>query len=157
MDAENMGLLISEQRKELKMTQKELAEKIGVTDKAISKWERGKGLPDINMIEPLSEALEIGIADIITGKKDVEKTKEEEEKIEKYLKESLEYSQIKIKNAIRLCVPVVIFNWIILVIGTCVAFYYVDLLWLKLGLWSLVILATSFSMRVLKELLSQNN
>ena len=57
MDAKKLGLFIAQLRKEQNMTQADLARKLQVTDKAISKWERGLGLPDINSIEPLAEAL----------------------------------------------------------------------------------------------------
>lgn len=46
-------------------SKKELAEKINVTDKAVSKWERGLGFPDINTIEPLAEALDVSILEIM--------------------------------------------------------------------------------------------
>ena len=46
MDSEKMGKYIAKLRKQKNMTQKELADKINVTDKAVSKWERGKGIPD---------------------------------------------------------------------------------------------------------------
>lgn len=59
MDAVMMGQFIAQLRKEQKMTQMELAEKIYVTDKAVSKWERGKGLPDICNMELLSKAFDI--------------------------------------------------------------------------------------------------
>lgn len=69
MDAVKLGLFISEQRKALGMTQQELAGKINVTDKAVSRWERGKGLPDINIIEPLADALGISISELMKSEK----------------------------------------------------------------------------------------
>lgn len=53
MDALETGRFIAQRRKELGLTQKALAQQLHVTDKAVSKWERGAGLPDINTIEPL--------------------------------------------------------------------------------------------------------
>ena len=53
MDAKRFGAFISERRKEHHMTQADLAGKVGVTDKAVSRWERGLGFPDINTMEPL--------------------------------------------------------------------------------------------------------
>ena len=52
MDVVKIGTFIKTQRTELNMTQKDLAEKIGCTDKAISRWETGKGLPDMSFIIP---------------------------------------------------------------------------------------------------------
>ena len=65
MDAKKLGQFIAEIRKENGMTQAELAAKLHVTDKAVSKWERGLGLPDINNIEPLADALGISVAEVM--------------------------------------------------------------------------------------------
>ena len=51
------------------MTQKELAEKLNVTDKAISKWERGNGYPEITIIPELAKALEITVNELLSGEK----------------------------------------------------------------------------------------
>ena len=55
------GKIIKELREKEQITQMELANMIGVSDKAISKWETGKGLPDIALIEPLSKALKVSV------------------------------------------------------------------------------------------------
>ena len=57
MDAGKTGALIAEARREKNMTQKELAGLLHVTDRAVSKWERGLNFPDIALLEPLAEAL----------------------------------------------------------------------------------------------------
>lgn len=61
------GKTIRELREKKKITQKELAEKINVSDKTVSKWETGKGFPDIAIIEDLSKALGTSIAELLTG------------------------------------------------------------------------------------------
>ena len=61
------GKTIRELREKKKITQKELAEKINVSDKTVSKWETGKGFPDIAIIEDLSKALGSSIAELLTG------------------------------------------------------------------------------------------
>lgn len=61
------GNVIKELREKRKLTQKELADKINVSDKAVSKWENGKGLPDISVIEELAKSLGISIAELLTG------------------------------------------------------------------------------------------
>ena len=48
-------------------TQRELASRLGVTDKAVSKWETGKGLPDITLVEPLSAVLDVSVAELLSG------------------------------------------------------------------------------------------
>lgn len=69
MDAKKLGQFIAEIRKEKEMTQAELASKLHVTDKAVSKWERGMGLPDINSIEPLADALGISVAEVMQAER----------------------------------------------------------------------------------------
>ncbi len=61
------GRTIKGLREKRKITQKELSEKIGVSDKTVSKWETGKGLPDIGIIEELARALGVSIAELLTG------------------------------------------------------------------------------------------
>ena len=65
MDAKTFGAFISERRKSQNKTQAQLAELIGVTDKAVSRWERGLGFPDINTMEPLAEALGVTLLELM--------------------------------------------------------------------------------------------
>ena len=67
MDAKKTGQLICESRKQHGMSQKDLADILNITDKAISKWERGISFPDISMLIPLSETLEISLYDLLSG------------------------------------------------------------------------------------------
>lgn len=69
MDAEKFGTFIQERRKELGITQSALAEKLHVTDKAISRWERAVGFPDIKLLEPLAQALEVSLAELLQAKR----------------------------------------------------------------------------------------
>lgn len=69
MDTVKIGSFIKEQRNSLNMTQKELAEKIGCTDKAISRWETGKGLPDSSFLIPLANIFNITVNELLTGEK----------------------------------------------------------------------------------------
>ena len=68
MDAKILGNYIAARRKELGMTQANLAEKIHVTDKAVSRWERGVGLPDIDNLEALAKALDVSLVSLMQGK-----------------------------------------------------------------------------------------
>jgi DNA-binding XRE family transcriptional regulator/desulfoferrodoxin (superoxide reductase-like protein) len=61
------GTMIKRLREEKKMTQDQLAGKIGVSDKAISKWETGRGYPDISLIEPLAETLGVSVIELFSG------------------------------------------------------------------------------------------
>lgn len=69
MDAKKFGTFIATLRKENNMTQVELAQKPQVTDKAVSKWERGLGFPDINTIEPLADALGVSVLEIMRSER----------------------------------------------------------------------------------------
>ena len=73
MDAKVFGKFIMERRKQLGMTQAELAEKINVTDKAVSRWERGLGFPDINTLEPLADALGIEVVELMRSEINTER------------------------------------------------------------------------------------
>lgn len=73
MDAKVFGKFIMERRKQLGMTQAELAEKINVTDKAVSRWERGPGFPDINTLEPLADALGIEVVELMRSEINTER------------------------------------------------------------------------------------
>ncbi len=81
MDQEKIGKFIAKQRKLKELTQEELAEKLGVTKNAVSKWERGLCLMDMSLLKPLSEILDLSINDILAGEliedKDLEKKSEE--------------------------------------------------------------------------------
>ena len=70
MDQIKIGKFIAATRAAKKLTQDELAEKIGVTDKAISKWENGRCLPDVSLFKPLCKTLGISVNELLNGEKD---------------------------------------------------------------------------------------
>lgn len=67
MDAYVTGAIIRQLREEKGMTQAELAEKLSVSDKAVSRWETGRGYPDITLIEPLASALGVSVSELLAG------------------------------------------------------------------------------------------
>ena len=67
MDKYVTGAVIRRLRENKKMTQEELAEKIYVSSKAVSKWETGQGFPDISLMEPLAKALDISVIELLSG------------------------------------------------------------------------------------------
>lgn len=69
MDIEKSGKFICEERTRAGLTQKELAERIGVTNKAVSRWETGRGFPDVSMLKPLSDVLHVSVTEIIDGER----------------------------------------------------------------------------------------
>ena len=69
MDQQRIGQFIQEQRKTRGMTQQELADQLGVTNKAVSKWEKGHSMPDVALFEPLCKELEISIPELLSGRR----------------------------------------------------------------------------------------
>lgn len=67
MDSNKMGMLLLRLRKEKGMTQKQLAQRMNISDKTISKWERGIGYPDISFLEVLSRIFHVDIENILSG------------------------------------------------------------------------------------------
>lgn len=83
MEAKKFGQFIAGIRKEKKMTQAELAGKIHVTDKAISRWERGLGFPDIQTLEPLAQALGISVLELMRSER--QETEKQDQQPEEFL------------------------------------------------------------------------
>lgn len=96
MNQEKIGKFILELRKEKNMTQQELADRIGVTDRAISKWENGRGMPDLSLMKPLCKELGITINELISGER-LDK-KEYKDKLEENIINTINYSDKKIKK-----------------------------------------------------------
>lgn len=69
MDPKKFGAFVALCRKEKNMTQLELAQELKITDKAVSRWERGKGFPDISLLVPLAEALDITVLELMNSEK----------------------------------------------------------------------------------------
>ena len=89
MDNVKTGILIAKKRKEKQLTQKDLADKVGVSNATVSKWETGKGFPDISLIEPLASALEISVSEVLSGE---ERVQPESEHTEMLLKDMVDLS-----------------------------------------------------------------
>lgn len=100
MDQIKIGKFIQEKRKENNMTQSELAEKLGITDRAVSKWERGLCLPDAGTIPELCKILDISINDLFSGEK--VDMKNNEKILEKNLLEMTKIKEEKDKQLLRL-------------------------------------------------------
>lgn len=70
MDTRKIGKLIAKRRKELQMTQQALADKLSITNKAVSKWETGQGVPDISLLKALAAILEMSVDELLDGEED---------------------------------------------------------------------------------------
>ena len=68
MNQHDVGLFIASKRREKNLTQEQLAEKIGVSNKTVSKWETGKTMPDYSVVELLCQVLNISVSELIAGK-----------------------------------------------------------------------------------------
>ena len=69
MDQVKIGKFIADLRREREMTQKELAEQVGVSDKAVSKWECGNGMPEISILMPLCQTLQVNVNELLSGER----------------------------------------------------------------------------------------
>ena len=96
MNQERIGKFIAKCRKEKKMTQSELAEKLGVTDKSIGNWENGRNMPDLSLFKPLCDELGITINDLLSGEI-IDKDKYQE-KFEENIVNTIDYSTKKINK-----------------------------------------------------------
>ena len=85
IDKNKMGNFIKMLRNEKGLTQKELAKDIFVSDKAISKWETGQSIPDVQILIPLSEKLGVTVTELLNGERIAEKSEKEERAVKKII------------------------------------------------------------------------
>jgi transcriptional regulator with XRE-family HTH domain len=108
MDNQKIGRFIAELRREKGMTQKELAEKLSVTDKAVSKWERGAGYPEVTVLPKLAALLGVTVSELLLGERDSHtETEKQTERFKpdsivngtiEYVEQSHAYNSLKIKR-----------------------------------------------------------
>lgn len=89
MNQEKIGKFIAKKRKENNITQLELSEKLGVTDRSVSNWENGKNMPDLSLFKPLCDILGITINELISGEEI--NNKEYNEKLEENFINTIDY------------------------------------------------------------------
>lgn len=94
MDAVKTGALIAQTRKERGFTQRELAEKVYVSVQAVSKWELGKNFPDLTLMEPLAEALELTVTELLAGERG-------EQPGEETVRDSLRFGENQLRPKIK--------------------------------------------------------
>jgi len=115
MEQEKSGKFIAELRKEKNLTQQQLAEKLGITDRAISKWENGRGMPDLSLMKPLCNELGITINELLSGEKLAKK--DYQDKFEENILNTINYTDKKInkiKLIFKFCVGFILLNFITL-------------------------------------------
>lgn len=120
MNQERIGKFIAKCRKEKKLTQQELAEILGVTDKSISNWENARCMPDLSLYRPLCEALDITINDLISG----EKIKKElyREQSEENIINTIEYTNKKVYEKDK-AIGIILFVFGILLTLTAISIF----------------------------------
>ncbi len=102
MNQIKIGKFIAEQRKLKKYTQRELADKLGISDKTISKWECGNGFPEVSLLLPLCNELEITVNELLSGERlqEVDYKKKAEENMVNLVKEAQESKKKIILSAL---------------------------------------------------------
>ena len=96
MEQARIGKFIQQLRKEKGMTQKELAEKLGITDRAVSKWENGRGIPEVGLMKPLCEVLGISVNELLGGERILQK--DYQAKSEFNFLNTMDYTEKKLKK-----------------------------------------------------------
>ena len=123
MDQVKIGKLITKLRKDKNMTQEELAEKLSVSNRSVSRWETGKNMPDMSLLIPISEILGITVTELLSGeiKEDVTLTAEQA------VVDTINYSQKKISNiSLKLKWMTIITVLVIFIISTVFIVQYIE-------------------------------
>lgn len=120
MDQIKIGKFISQMRKEKGLTQKQLGEELLISDKTVSKWETGKGLPEVSLMLPLCEKLGINVNELLTGERipDEDYKKKAEENIMNIMREKEESIRKIVTSVITLAITVPAGVTIIFIAGT---------------------------------------
>jgi transcriptional regulator with XRE-family HTH domain len=119
MDQIKIGKFIANERKRKGYTQKQLAEILGISDKTISKWERGNGFPEVSLLIPLCEELEITVNELLTGERvsDDDYKKKAEENMMKLVQEAQESKKKIILSAMVVAIAFVPAFLLIYIVG----------------------------------------
>ena len=130
MNYDKIGSFIQQKRKDKNLTQKQLAEKIGVTDRAISKWERGQGCPDVSILEVLSKELGCSILELLKGR-EIENEVIPVIEADDYVRDSMNISKQVTKEKIislfnKIIVASIIFIFVLLLYFNIVQIIYVN-------------------------------
>lgn len=113
MNQEQIGKFIKENREKKNLTQEQLAEKLGLTGKSISRWENGKTMPDISMLSPLANILGVSVQELLNGRK---MTKEELLELKGTIEDLVEYESKQQIKKDRKTNKYLVFGNIILVV-----------------------------------------
>jgi transcriptional regulator with XRE-family HTH domain len=123
MDQIKIGKFIAECRKKNNLTQMQLAEKLNITDRAISKWENGKAMPDSSIMLDLCNELKISVNELLSG--EMIEMKDYDKKAEELLIEMAKKEELNNKRLMRAMYVIVIMSVVALVSIVCLAQYFV--------------------------------
>ncbi len=140
MDQVKIGKFISEKRKEAGLTQAQLAEKLGITDRAVSKWETGRSLPDAAIMMDLCAVLKITVNDLLSGEE--VSMENYNEKTDKVLIEMVRQKEEADKRLLAVEIVIGIVSTLVLFVSVLIAAYLQEL---KAPLWiTAVLIAAGF-------------
>lgn len=169
MDSGKMGQFIAEMRKENNMTQKALAEKLHVTDKALSKWERGLSYPDISLLTAIADTLGVTTGELLNGQKSGNISEEIETTVDNALifaEKSENKKIISFKNILALSITIILllgivvcsvcdlaitgnFTWSLYPISSIVFAWFIIIPPIKFGAKGLAYALTAFSVLII--------
>ena len=121
MNQEKIGKFIAYNRKKKKLTQYELAEKLGVTDRAVSNWENGKNMPDLSLFKPLCDILGISINELMSG--EVIDNREYTDKLEENFINTIDYIDKRKNNSSDIKS---IFLLVVGILGLCLSLFIIN-------------------------------
>ncbi len=129
MNQEKIGKFIAAQRKDKKLTQSQLAEKLGITDRAVSKWETGKSLPDTGIMLELCETLEITVNELLSG--EIIEMTNYDKKAEEMLLNMAKKEEAQNKKLMIYEFVIGIMSTIILIASLLVSMFLIETLWIQ--------------------------
>ena len=150
MDQIRIGKFIAERRKELNLTQMQLAEKLGITDRAVSKWENGKAMPDSSIMLELCEILQISVNDLLHG--EVISMENYNKELENTLVDMVQQKEKNDKRLLDLqvviCVIAIVYYLVMIVLAAYLPMPYWLRLVLIVGGLVPVIVSIAFAMKI---------
>ena len=93
LDKQQFGAFVADQRRQKQMTQKDLAQKLMISDKAVSKWERGLNMPDITLLVPLAQALDVSVAELLECRRISQSEPMSAHQVDKLVKKAITMSE----------------------------------------------------------------
>lgn len=153
MDQDKIGRFIAERRKSQKLTQMQLAEKLGITDRAVSKWETGKSMPDASIMLELCKLLKITVNDLLSG--EVVSMNHYNEESEKNLLAMVKEKEESDKRLLMLEIVIGVLSVVFLFVMIAIGYVFVSMyekmwvFWLLFGIGLVqFIICTLFALRI---------